>query len=286
MYRIFAALALTGALAACSTTSGSSSSTSVSTTTDTAAGTITTTTTTTTTPNSANGNNPLLASGTTGVGDCDQPLVGETQDCGTTTTTTTTTTPIISPSLVLATDANSDLTANDVDYDPTTGEVVINNVPFDGDDNIYTRNALTTANIQAATGTNFEFMNNQAGFSTYYAVFRRAPNDFSQVGALGTDRYLSYGFGGAVAERLNGDGSLPNANESYVFTGEYAAVRTIVDETTGNTIQYVSGTSRIEVDIEDFDNIGAVEGIIANRRFFDNNGVEITSIARDGRDQL
>ncbi len=277
MYRIFAALALTGALAACEPV-GSSSTTSVTTSTDASTGVVTTTTTTTTTPDSASGENPLIAEGTTGIGDCDQPLATETQACTTTTTEITTTASETGGDTLYANEASDDLTVNDIAYDATTGEVVFNNVPFDGDDNVYTRNAAVTTAVQGASGTTFDIVNNTAGFSNYYAVFRRSPNEYSQVGAMGTDRYISYGFGGAGVERLNGDGSLPAANESYVFNGEYAAVRTIQDDA-GNSIQYVAGTSRIEVDIEDFDNIGAVEGIIANRRFFDANGVEITSIA-------
>ena len=80
------------------------------------------------------------------------------------------------------------------------------------------------------------------------------------------------------AQRLDGSGSLPNANQAYLFTGEYAAVRSVNDPTSGTIVQYVAGTIEIDVDIQDFDTSGAVEGVIVDRRFFDENGVRIASL--------
>ena len=77
-------------------------------------------------------------------------------------------------------------------------------------------------------------------------------------------------------------GALPKPDQSYIFNGEYAAVRTIIDPDTGSQIQYVAGTVQIRVDIEDFDDTGAVEGIIADRTFFDSNGVAIDDLNGSG----
>ncbi len=175
------------------------------------------------------------------------------------------------------------LTVNAMSFDPATGEVVFNNLPFDSNvqvagENVYTRDATVSAAL-AATG--FDGYRNASGpraNSQYFAVFRRSPSGYSQVGAVGSDRYIGFGFGGAAAQRLEGSGALPETNDSYVFTGEYAAVRTVVDETTGTRMEYVAGTSIIEVDIQDFDVSGAVEGLIVNRSFFDANGVAIPEL--------
>lgn len=252
MYRIFAALALTSALAACDGATLSDGAT----------------------PGIGTGAQPLVADPAT----TDDPTVDPTADTD--------------PDTLLTSElANADasLTVDTMTYDPATGDLVFNNLPFDSDkvatgENTYVRDASVTAAL-AGAGTGFEGYRNAGGPRTnsqYFAVFRRSASDFSQVGAVGSDRYLSFGFGGAVAQRLSGSGKLPTDNDSYVFTGEYAAVRTVVDETTGTRMEYVAGTSIIEVDIEDFDVSGAVEGLIVNRRFFDANGVQLTDL--DGAD--
>ncbi|WP_323766824.1 hypothetical protein [Antarctobacter sp.] len=182
--------------------------------------------------------------------------------------------------------ASDDLKVNEMAFDPDTGELVFNNLPFDSDkvvagENVYTRNAAPSA---ALATTGFDAYRNAAGpraTQQYFAVFRRSVTGFSEVGAVGSGRYMSFGFGGAAAKRLSGDGALPDTNDSYVFTGEYAAVRTVVDDDLNDTrIEYVSGVSLIDVDIQDFDVSGAVEGLIVSREFFDANGVNIADLSR------
>lgn len=181
--------------------------------------------------------------------------------------------------------ASADLTVDEMTFDPDTGELVFNNLPFDSDkdvagENVYTRDAGVSA---ALAGRGFDAYRNAAGpsgVSQYFAVFRRSASGYSQVGAVGSDRYLSFGFGGAAAQRLEGGGALPDTNDSYVFTGEYAAVRTVVDDTTGTRMEYVSGVSLIDVDVQDFDVSGAVEGLIVSREFFDANGANIGDLSR------
>lgn len=250
MYRIIAALALASALAAC---------------------------------DGAN----LTGSGSNGIGTGAQPLVPEPppENGGGNGSDTDP-----DPDTLLTSElANPDasLTVNEMSYDAATDTLVFNNLPFDSNqavagENSYVRNPGVSA---ALASTGFGAYRNAAGpgaSSQYYAVFRRSASGNSQVGAVGTDRYLSFGFGGAAAQRLNGKGKLPNANDSYVFTGEYAAVRTVVDDTTGTRMEYVAGTALIDVDIEDFDVKGAVEGLIVNRSFFDANGVRLSDL--DGAD--
>lgn len=253
MYRTIAALALASALAACE---------------------------------GAN----LTGDSSTGIGTGAQPLIAE-PDPGTTGSGTGTGTPATTdpdPDSLYASELNNasaDLTVDEMTFDPATGELVFNNLPFDSNkavtgENVYTRNPAVSASLQAA-GTGFDAYRNAGGpvgGSEYFAVFRRSASGNSQVGAVGSDRYLSFGFGGAAAQRLNGPGALPNANDSYVFNGEYAAVRTVVDDTTGTRMEYVAGTTIIDVDIQDFDVSGAVEGLIVNRTFFDANGVQLTQL--------
>ncbi len=263
MNRTIAALALTSVLGACSSSSGS-------------------------------GGNPLVAEGLEGVGECDQPLV-DSDTCPTEDTTDGTEEVVVDAER----DAfgyqwnESSLPMNEMTYNAATDELYLNNVPFDGDDGLYTRNATVTERIrtgdtdgdgiadQDPTNTTFAVYEAAEGIASpdveYFAVFRHSPDDYSEAGALGSNRYVSFGYGGAAAQRINGDGSLPNADQSYVFTGEYAGVRTVIVED-DTVIQYVTGTSNIDVDIEDFDNIGAVEGVIVDRRFFDAQGIEIAAM--------
>lgn len=217
------------------------------------------------------GGNPNDAGNDEGVGTGDQPLIVETD-----TETVGDTTTEDAGTDKFGADINADLTMNNVDFDEDTGEIILNNMPFDGEGNRYAR-AAAASDALGAAGSTFDAYANVGGGNSYFAVFRRTAN--SQVTAVGTNSYVSFGFGGVAAQRLDGDGSLPNSNDAYVFTGEYAAVRTIIDDTTGSQIQYVAGTVRIDVDIEDFDDIGAVQGIVSNRQFFDENGIEITDIA-------
>ena len=209
-----------------------------------------------------------------GVGTGTQPLTGEEQP------TNVPDEPTIGPVSsvdVYGADLNADLRLNEVSYDPDTDELLLNNMPFDGDDGAYARDAAGTAGL-ASTGSGFGAYCNTSGQAEYYAVFRRSDNAYSQVVTAGTDRYFSFGFGGAAALRLDGTGALPDANQSYVFNGEYAGVRTIPDESSGTSIQYVAGTAQIDVDIEDFDSVGAVEDLIVDRRFFDANGVQVAGL--------
>ncbi|MGP6086736.1 hypothetical protein [Antarctobacter jejuensis] len=182
---------------------------------------------------------------------------------------------------------SDDLTVDDMTFDPATGELVFNNLPFDSNktatgENVYTANPAVTAALAGTGFTGFRNAGGTAAGSEYFAVFRRSASGNSQVGTVGSDRYLSFGFGGAAAQRLKGSGALPNANDTYRFTGEYAAVRTVVDDTTGTRMEYVAGTTIMDVDIQDFDVSGAVEGVIVNRTFFDANGIQLTDL--DGAD--
>ncbi|MFW2589923.1 hypothetical protein [Sagittula sp. SSi028] len=253
MKRIFAALALTGALGACASSSGGSDS---------------------------DGADVLRSTDTVGIGECDQPLVSEDTGCeddaddGTTDTDET-----VDPNQYNGNVSN-------IGFDTATGEVVIDGLPFDGD-NSYTRNAFASDSSALATNSSFDAYTASNGSTTYYALFRRSESGYAQVGASATDRYITFGPTGAGAQRLAGDGALPSSQNSYQFNGEYAAVRTIVDDAADTVVQYVSGTIRLDVDTDDFDGRGEVSGVVQDRVFYDTNGNTLftTDTSVGGRDQ-
>lgn len=171
---------------------------------------------------------------------------------------------------VFLTEQNAELTANNISFDEESDTLTINNIPFDDPDNEYER--ITTENFSngfdayqsaPAAGSN-EFQ--------YFAVFRRSDSGDSQVAAAGTDEFISFGFGGAGAQRLSGQPGLPSSG-IYSYNGEYAAVRTTrTGDGVGNGVQYVTGDIEMTADFGDFDDIGAVSGVITDRELYDTTG--------------
>jgi len=178
-----------------------------------------------------------------------------------------------------ADDLNEDLTMNALIYnegdpnDPTDDTLTVNNLPFDGsdiDEGAYDKTTATAGSydVYESVGAG------QGGDRTYFAVFRRTSN--SQVAAVGTGDYIGFGFGGATAQRL-GNTNLPSDGE-YTYTGEYAAVRITTADGGTDDVEFVSGDVTMNVDIADFDETGAVEGIIDDRILYDNTGTQIGTI--------
>lgn len=162
-------------------------------------------------------------------------------------------------------DLNDDLTMNNLTYDSDKDQLVINNLPFDGVDGRYSYNKSKSIGNKFKV---YESARATGSRSGYYAVFRRSASGHAQAAAVVTNRYAGYGFGGATAQRLNDNITMPSEGE-YVFTGEYAALRIRGDSAQE---QYVSGNARIEIDVTDFDTKGAVEGLINNRKLYDRDG--------------
>lgn len=229
---------------------------------------------------SSGGGNPLNDNEDGTIGGCDQPLVDEDDGCNDADTGGGSTDPD-DPSIY-----RGDVTG--MTYDPDTGIVTFDGLPWDGD-NTYNRNDAVSDSSAFADASSFDVYTKTNGTTTYYAVFRRSSDGYSQGGGVNTDRYITYGFGGSAAQRVSGTGALPSSQTTYMFRGEYAAVRTITSETDGSTIQYVSGTIKLDVDTEDFDDTGTVGGVIQDRHFFDTDGNELfttdTESGLDVRDQ-
>lgn len=174
-------------------------------------------------------------------------------------------------------DQNDQLVVNNVEYDEKRDVLIINNIPFDDPDNEYVR-------VQGD-----QFTNGFAAYQSdpergsaelqYFAIFRRSDSGHSQVAAATSAEYIGFGFGGGGAQRLGRDPSLP-ASGLYTYNGEYGAVRTVLNPVgNGDRVEYVTGDVEMAADFGDFDDVGAVNGIINNRNLYDQNGALIGAIA-------
>lgn len=182
--------------------------------------------------------------------------------------------PDTDPGSVYFDDQSDRLVVNNIGYDPATDQVIINNIPFDDPQNRYDR--IPTE----AFANNFDAYESNPAPGTneiqYFAVFRQTSN--SQVAAAGTGEYVDFGYSGAGAQRLSGRPILPTTG-IYSYNGEYAAVRTTLSPSTGNTVEYVTGDVAMSVDFDDFDNTGAVGGVIGNRIVYDTTGAALGPLA-------
>ena len=177
-----------------------------------------------------------------------------------------------SENAVYGTSLNSELTMNSMAYDATNDQLVVNNIPFDG------ANAPNGQAVYARQGSlgasGFGRYENTAGSVRYFAVFRRSDSGGVEGGAFQTGDYLSPGPGGAAVKR-SGNTSLPSSGE-YTFTGDYAAVRSFNTSATAPVcVQYVTGTSTLDIDFGDYDESGAVIGTITGRQLYTANGTLI-----------
>lgn len=152
---------------------------------------------------------------------------------------------------------------------PNDDTLTINNIPFDSSDTTggeYTfRNTLPNGfGVYESPSTG------SASGISYFAVFRQTDN--AQVTSVGTNGFVQFGFGGVIAERLV-EAGLPAARpETYRFTGEYAGIR-IGRSDSSQTINTVTGTALLDVDILDLDGTGAITGVVGNRSIFNLQGV-------------
>ena len=161
------------------------------------------------------------------------------------------------------------LTMNNLTYDEENDELIINNLPFDGVDGRY-----EFVGMLAASG--FARYENVAGTNDFYAVFARSGSGYSQVASVATDNYIDFGFGGAQAKRLNNRAETPPSGE-YIYVGDYAATRSFED----GAVQYLTGSASLEVDIDDFDVTGAVDGSVGTRTIYATDGSTVLGTTED-----
>ena len=173
---------------------------------------------------------------------------------------------------------NDGLVANNVVYDAGTDTLIINNIPFDDPQNEYIR-----VTSEAFVNSGFDaYESDPAPGSAelqYFAIFRRSDSGNSQVASTTSAEYIGFGFGGAGAQRLGADPSLPRSG-IYTYNGEYGAVRTVLNSVgNGDRVEYITGDVELAADFGDFDDVGAVGGIVSNRILYDDTGTQIGTVA-------
>lgn len=156
-------------------------------------------------------------------------------------------------------------------FDADADQIVVEDLPFDGEDGVYTRVAETTALedfgvYESRSGT-------EEGRRKYYAVFRETDSGAGSVAAIASPDYQDVGFGGTVATR-NGTTDMPTAGE-YVYTGVYGGVRTPEGRT---GIELTEGDVLLEIDVADFDGSGAIEGRIGDRTRYRVDGTALGAL--------
>lgn len=155
---------------------------------------------------------------------------------------------------------------NSVEYDPDTGEVVINNLPLDGQS--YHEFDRGLDGFQAIT-------NSEDALRRYYAVRRTTETGDVEVTAVGTGDYRDTGYGGYLIRRASDTANLPATGEA-VYQGPYAGVRVLPGDQQGTrNATFSQGDATLEVDFGDFDVVGAVEGRIENRKVVGINGEDL-----------
>lgn len=189
-------------------------------------------------------------------------------------------------------DQDRQLTANQFTYQPgatpADDTIVINNLPFDNvssEDGTYTPRAgvvLPTGQVfdNAATGASLQ----------YLAVVQVSGTTGALIGAVATDGYAGFGYGGAYASR-NDSGLPPDTSITYRYTGTYNGVRVIRQVGTGavganNVMQLTTGNATVLVDLRDIDEGGAVVGSISSRRLYDTNGNFLGNLSGIGLSEL
>lgn len=147
-------------------------------------------------------------------------------------------------------DPDNKLTMNSVQYDETTDQLVINNLPFDGPDGRY-----DFFRTQGGAGVYASQMTPTTGQIQHYAVYLSTDN--LEAAAAGGRDWIDFGFTGAHLSRDTY--ALPGGVGEYVYVGNYAGIRTLDDR---GGLQITSGNAELLLDILDFDNNGVVEGAI------------------------
>ncbi|WP_370401007.1 hypothetical protein [Sulfitobacter sp. JB4-11] len=173
-------------------------------------------------------------------------------------------------------DEDAFLRLNNIEYDSATDTLRLNNLPFDDDNNVYAR--IPGSALAGGFGA-YESLQDGPGEVEYFAVFRRSDSGLTQVASANTTQYSDFGYGGAGAQRIAGGVPvLPNDGAIYVFTGNYAAVRTTTNTAGRDTPNFVTGTAQVTADFGDFDVTGAINGRISNRILYDENGVSLGAL--------
>jgi len=177
-------------------------------------------------------------------------------------------------------DTAKNLTANQFTYDATANTIVINNLPFDG---VSSNGGSYTPSTPATLPNGALMYQNTpgAGEDQYYAVVYVSPDGTGAlIGAVGTNAYRKFGYGGAYAERPS-SGLPPTRAAAYSYTGNYVGIRVLRQDTTGTAdgIQYTTGNANITVDLQNLDAGGSIKGTITGRQVYSTGGVLAGSLS-------
>ncbi len=172
------------------------------------------------------------------------------------------------------------LTANQFTFTPGatpgTGTIQINNLPFD---NVSSQGGAYTPTAGVVLPNGEVYDNATAGGDAYLAVVLQSPTGSGAlIGAVGTNVYSGFGYGGAYASRPSA-GLPPTRTAAYVYNGQYNGIR-VVRQTGGpnNAIQLVTGNASVQVDLQDFDLTGAIRGFITGRQLFAADGTPLGAL--------
>ncbi len=154
------------------------------------------------------------------------------------------------------------LTMNRVTYDALNNDLIINNLPFDGEgedgDNAARYDAVAGTETTSATGIERSIYESRqtatTGIIKHYAIFIRG--DFLEGTAAAGRDWASFGNAGANINRASFN--LP-ADGEYQYVGVYGATRTF-DERPG--IELVTGQVTLFLDVNDFDPAAGIQGDI------------------------
>lgn len=178
-------------------------------------------------------------------------------------TTVTTPDPTADPSTTneqFIFDTSKNLIANEFTFNAATNTIRINNLPFDG--NSSSGGSFNAAGVVLPNGAQVYANTPGTGEDQYYAVVLQSGTTTALVGAVGTQVYEDFGYGGAYASRPSS--ALPTARPAtYRYNGTYAGIRVLAGE--GNDIQFVNGDARIDVDLQNIEAGGSMRGFIVNR---------------------
>ncbi|MFD2173706.1 hypothetical protein [Rhodobacter lacus] len=155
--------------------------------------------------------------------------------------------------------------ANSFTYDATKDEIHINNLPFDLDGTYQKVDGLTVDGQQV--------YRNADGARNYYALYVQGSNPLTAASVAATDSYIDYGYSGTMF-RGTGDIDLPTDAQA-TYEGTYQGIRIYE---TGGAHGFSSGTVKMVVDFEDFDNTGLISTSIGNRVAYDASGAAIGTL--------
>lgn len=169
-------------------------------------------------------------------------------------------------------------------YNATDDTFYVDNLPFDADDNTYTRDDQVASlgpvgttgpfAVYEGSGTEIDPVTGKPIRQiTYKALFQRSTSGRTELVIVRGD-YENYGFGGWAYQR-NGEVVLPTSLQA-TFTGPYAALRDFKGK---GGLEYATGDLRLDVDFEDTNGTltqDAIKGTVTNRRIYDVNGTDVT----------